>query len=73
MSGKKKVEQVEKAVEVKQEFQPIVAEEKFVKVTPKFSGKRFIAGKWYNFVKDKEIEVTKEAKRVLLEANAIYI
>lgn len=50
-----------------------VVEEKYTKVTPKFNGKKFIAGTWYQFTKDKEIEVTQEAKRVLLEAKAIYI
>lgn len=52
---------------------PTVVQEKFVKVTPKFTGLRFIAGEKYHFTKDKEIEVTQEAKRVLLDAKAIYI
>lgn len=55
-----------------QERRVIVAEETLVPVTPKFTGKRFIAGQWYNFKKDKEIKVPREVKRVLLEADAIY-
>lgn len=52
---------------------PKVVEPNLVKVKSKIGGKKFIAGKWYYFEKDKEIEVTQEVKRVLLEANAIYI
>lgn len=52
---------------------PEVVEDKLVKVTPKISGQKFIAGAWYDFTKDKEIEVPQEVKRILREANAIYI
>lgn len=66
-----KAEKKEKVEAVAAE--PVVVETKLVKVTPKFSGLRFIAGEKYAFVADKEIEVTQEAKRVLKEAKAIYI
>lgn len=68
----KKSEEVVKATS-KTAAKPKIVENSTVKVTPKFSGLRFVAGNWYTFQKDKEIEVTPEAKRVLLEARAIYI
>jgi len=58
-----------KAVEPK----AIVVKDKFVKVTPKFNGQRFIGGSWLDFEKDKEVEVSLDAKRSLLEAGAIYL
>jgi hypothetical protein len=74
MSKKKAdVLEVAEAAEVVEVQEPIVVQEKYVKVTPKISGQRFIAGQWYEFTMDKEIEVTQEAKRVLKEAKAIYI
>ena len=68
-------EKVEKAVEVaeKVEQKTIVAKPKFVKVKSKVKGKRFIGGTWYTLERDKEIEVTEDAKRSLLEAGAIYL
>lgn len=58
---------------VKVEQKPIVAKPKFVKVKSKIGGRRSIGGRWYNLEKDKDIEVTEDAKRVLLEAGVIYI
>ena len=52
---------------------PKIAKPKYVKVLPKFSGKKFIGGTWYHFKKDKECEVTEDAKRVLREAGDIYL
>ena len=72
MAKAKDKEKVE-AVAAVEAQEPVVVEAKLVKVTPKFSGLRFIAGDKYHFVADKEIEVTQEAKRVLKEAKAIYI
>ena len=67
----KKVEKVEAVKKVEQK--PVVVKPKYVKVIPKFNGKRFIGGEWYTFVKDKEMEVTEDAKRSLLKAGAIYL
>lgn len=52
---------------------PVVVKEKFVKVKSKVTGKRFIGGTWYTLEKDKEVEVTEDAKRSLLSAGAIYL
>jgi hypothetical protein len=52
---------------------PIVAKPKYVKVKSKIGGKKFIGGVWYSFEKDKEVEVTEDAKRVLTESGAIYL
>lgn len=52
---------------------PIVVKEKYVKVIPKINGRRFIGGTWYTLEKDKEVEVTEDAKRSLLKAGAIYL
>jgi hypothetical protein len=71
--AEKKTEKVEEVKTTKPTSKPKIVEEKFTKVTPKISGQRFIGGTWYQLKKDKEIEVTQEAKRVLLEARAIYI
>lgn len=66
--------EVKKADEVKKvEQKPIVAKPKFVKVKSKVNGKRFIGGQWYSLERDKEVEVTEDAKRSLLEAGAIYL
>jgi hypothetical protein len=76
----KKIDEVKKVDEVKPadkvekvEPKPIVAKAKYVKVIPKVNGKRFIGGTWYHLVKDKEIEVTEDAKRSLKQAGAIYL
>lgn len=52
---------------------PVVVKEKFVKVKSKVNGKRYIGGTWYTLEKDKEVEVTEDAKRSLLNAGAIYL
>lgn len=52
---------------------PVVAKPKYVKVIPKFTGKRKLGGTWYDFKQDKEIEVTEDAKRSLRGAGAIYL
>lgn len=52
---------------------PVVVKEKYVKVKSKVTGKRFIGGTWYILEKDKEVEVTEDAKRSLLHAGAIYL
>jgi len=57
----------------KREKAPVVVQDKLTKVTPKFTGKRKIGADWYDFVAGKETEVSQDAKRVLLEAKAIYI
>ena len=62
---------VEEVKEVK--ATPVIVKEKMVKATPKFSGKRFIGGTTYEFEKDKEIEISADAKRSLSEAGAIYL
>lgn len=70
----KKVDEVAKTDEVKKvEAKPIIAKPKFVKVIPKVNGRRFIGGTWYSLERDKEIEVTEDAKRSLKEAGAIYL
>ena len=66
-----KAEKVETAKVV--EAKPIVVKEKYVKVKSKISGSRFIGGTWYKLEMDKEVEVTEDAKRSLLEAGAIYL
>lgn len=67
-------EKVKKADEVKKvEPKPIVAKPKYTKVKSKVNGNRFIGGKWYSLERDKEVEVTEDAKRSLLEAGAIYL
>ena len=66
-------EKVEKPEVKKVEPKPIVAKEKFVKVKSKINGRRFIGGQWYFLEKDKEVEVTEDAKRSLLNAGAIYL
>lgn len=54
--------------------QTIIVEDKYVKVTPKETlGLRFIGVGWIDLVKDKEITVTQDQKRVLKEAGVIYI
>lgn len=64
----------EKAEEVlKVEAKPVVVKEKFVKVIPKVNGNKFIGGVWYSLERDKEIEVSIDAKRSLKEAGAIYL
>lgn len=69
----KKAEEV-KQTEVKAPKVSVkVAKPKYVKVKPKFTGKRCIGGIWYNFEKNKEIEVTEDAKRSLEKAGAIYL
>lgn len=68
----KKVEKAS-AVKVVETKEPVIAKPKFVKVIPKFSGTRFIGGKWYSFVLDKEIEVTEDAKQSLKQSGAIYL
>jgi hypothetical protein len=69
-----KVEKVEKVEEVKKVAQkPIVAKPKFVKVKSKVNGRRFIGGTWYSLERDKELEVTEDAKRSLTQAGAIYL
>lgn len=74
MSEKEQKPQVDEVVTApKTEKAPKVVEEKLVEVTPKISGNKFIAGTWYDFTKDKEIKVPQEVKRILKEANAIYI
>ena len=70
----KKVDEVTETPEIKKVAEkPIVVKEKMVKVIPKFSGVRFIGGERYEFKKDKEISVSVDAKRSLLEAGAIYL
>jgi hypothetical protein len=73
----KKVEEVKKAESVKEakkvEQKPIVAKPKYVKVKSKVNGKRFIGGQWYSLERDKEVDVTEDAKRSLLQAGAIYL
>jgi hypothetical protein len=69
-------ETAKEEVEVKEVIAtPTVAEEKdkLVTVTSKIEGMRFVAGKWYNFHKDKDIQVTEYAKKCLRAADAIYI
>lgn len=67
-------EAVKKNDEIKKaEPKTIVAKPKYVKVIPKVNGKRFIGGTWYSLERDKEIEVTEDAKRSLLNAGAIYL
>lgn len=66
-------EKVEKPEVKKVEPKPIVVKEKFVKVKSKVNGKRFIGGTWLHLEKDKEVEVTEDAKRSLLNAGAIYL
>lgn len=69
-----KADEVTKAEPVKKvEAKPVVVKPKFVKVIPKVNGKRFIGGTWYSLERDKEIEVTEDAKRSLKEAGAIYL
>lgn len=55
------------------EPKPIVAKPKFVKVKSKINGRRFIGGTWYSLERDREIEVTEDAKRSLTRAGAIYL
>lgn len=57
----------------KVEAKPVTVKPKFVKVIPKVTGKRHIGGTWYSLERDKEIEVTEDAKRSLKEAGAIYL
>lgn len=64
----KKTETVKKV-----EQKPIIAKPKFVKVKSKINGRRYIGGTWYSLERDKEIEVTEDAKRVLTQAGAIYL
>lgn len=52
---------------------PVTVKEKFVKVKSKITGSRFIGGTWYELEHDKEVEVTEDAKRSLLNAGAIYL
>jgi hypothetical protein len=69
-----KAEKVEKVEAVKKvEQKPIVAKPKFVKVKSKVNGNRFIGGTWYSLERDKELDVTEDAKRSLVEAGAIYL
>lgn len=51
---------------------PVVVKEKYVTVKPKISGRKFI-GSWVTLEKDKEIQVTADQKRCLLDAGAIYL
>jgi hypothetical protein len=54
--------------------EPVVLEEKFVKVTiNKTLGNQFIGAGWVELEKDKEVEVTQDQKRCLKEAGLIYI
>lgn len=74
MTEIKKSDEVKKAEPVKKvEPKPIVAKPKFVKAIPKVTGKRYIGGTWYSLERDKEIEVSEDAKRSLKEAGAIYL
>jgi hypothetical protein len=52
----------------------VVLEEKTVKVKPKKTvGDVFVGAGWLTIEKDKEIEVTQDQKRCLLEADVLYI
>lgn len=67
-------ESTKKSSQVKKvEQKPIVVSEKYVKIKSKVNGKRYIGGQWYFLEKDKEVEVTEDAKRSLLNAGAIYL
>lgn len=52
----------------------VILEEKMVKVTPKKTlGTIFCGAGWIEIEKDVEIEVNQDQKRVLKEADVIYI
>lgn len=70
---KETAQKAEKAEAKKVEAAPIVAKPKFVKVISKVNGRRYIGGTWYTLEREKEIEVTEDAKRSLKEAGAIYL
>ena len=71
----KKEEKVKTTKEAKSPQKPqiVEAKNKKVPVIPKFSGKRFIGGKWIIFEKKKEILVSPTVKACLLNSNAIYL
>jgi hypothetical protein len=57
----------------KAEKKPTILQEKYVTVKSKVSGRKFVGAGWLTLVKDKEIQVTADQKRCLLEAGAIYL
>jgi hypothetical protein len=69
--GKAKGKAKEAAVAAPQE--PIVLEDKYVTVKSKITGRRYIGAGWLSLEKDKELKVTVDQKRCLLEAGAIYL
>lgn len=84
--GPKDLKPIEEAIENKEAEEVVVVEEntlvtpitaeerdKLVEVYPHFSGRKFIAGRWYEFERDKKALVTEHVKKLLRDRKLIQI